>query len=67
MFIKIIIVSIMLIIVGALACGLISLVKNKGKSNQTVKALTIRILLSISLFIFLFFAFKFQWIAPHDL
>lgn len=67
MFIKIIIVIIMLIIAGALARGLMSLVKGNGKSNTTVKSLTVRVILSLSLFILLFLAFKFQWIAPHDI
>ena len=65
--IKIIVIIAMLIIFGALASSLIFLVRDKGKSDRTVKALTLRIGLSLSLFIFLFVAFKFHWIAPHDL
>ncbi|MDF1757672.1 MAG: twin transmembrane helix small protein [Legionellaceae bacterium] len=65
MFIKIIIFIIMLFILGALTFGLINLVRDQGKTQRTVKSLTVRIILSVGLFIFLFFAFKFQWIAPH--
>jgi len=65
MFTKIIIIAVMLIIIGSLASGLVFLVRDKGNSKRTVKALTWRIALSISLFIFLFLAFKFQWITPH--
>ena len=67
MFAKIIIIATLLIILGALLSSLVFLVKDKGKSNRTVKALSLRIGLSLSLFLFLFFAFKLHWIAPHDL
>ena len=67
MLAKIIIISTLLIILGALLSSLIFLVKDKGKTSRSVKALTWRIGLSLSLFLFLFFAFKLHWIAPHDL
>jgi Na+-driven multidrug efflux pump len=67
MLAKIIIVITMLIILGALLGSLVFLVRDKGKSERTVKALTWRIGLSLSLFVFLFLAFKYHWIAPHDL
>lgn len=65
MFTKIIIIVVMLIIIGSLASGMVFLVRDKGNSKRTVKALTLRIALSLSLFIFLFLAFKFHWITPH--
>jgi hypothetical protein len=67
MFIKIIIFIIMLLILGAIAFGLISLVKDQGKSKRTVKSLTLRVALSLFLFGFLFLAFKMQWITPHEI
>lgn len=67
MLAKIIIFIVMLLILVALASGLVGLVKQKDGSKKTVKSLTVRVILSISLFLFLFLAFKFQWIAPHDL
>ncbi|OGV29907.1 MAG: hypothetical protein A3E88_02240 [Legionellales bacterium RIFCSPHIGHO2_12_FULL_35_11] len=67
MLTKIFIILMMFIILGALAKGLFSLVSGKSKSNMTVKALTVRVILSISLFVFLFLAFKYQWIVPHNL
>lgn len=67
MLAKIIIFIVMLLILVALASGLVGLVKQKDGSKKTVKSLTVRVILSISLFVFLFLAFKFQWIAPHDL
>ncbi len=65
MFTKIIILIVMLIIISSLASGLIFLVRDKGQSKRSVKALTWRIALSVGLFVFLFLAFKFQWITPH--
>lgn len=67
MLAKTIIIAVMLIIFGALISSLIFLVRDKGKTERTVKALTWRIGLSLSLFVFLFLAFKFHWIAPHNL
>ncbi len=65
MFTKILIVLVMIIIVVSLGSGLIFLVRDKGQSKRTVKALTWRVALSLSLFILLFLAFKFNLITPH--
>ena len=67
MFTKIFILIIMLIILGTLFSGLLFLVRDNGKTKNTVKALTWRIVLSISLFIFLMLAFGLHWINPHGL
>jgi hypothetical protein len=67
MFTKILIIIIMLIIFSSLVSGLVFLVRDKGQSKRTVKALTWRIALSVSLFLFLFLAFKLHWIAPHPI
>ncbi len=64
MLIKIIILLIMLIILGALVTGLAGLVR--GNNAQTVKALTWRIALSLGLFLFLCLAFKLHWFTPHS-
>ncbi len=65
MFIKSIIFIAMMVILLALASGLIFLVKDEGKSKRTVKALSWRIGLSVALFLFLFLAFCLEWIHPH--
>lgn len=65
MFAKIIIIIVMLLILGILGSGLIFLVKDKGETKRTVKALTWRIGLSLILFLFLFVAFSLGWITPH--
>ena len=67
MLAKIIVIVALLIILGALISSLVFLVRDKGKTDRTVKALTWRIGLSLGLFIFLFIAFKLHWISPHDL
>ncbi|QMT61317.1 twin transmembrane helix small protein [Legionella sp. PC997] len=67
MITKIIIISVMIIIAGALASGLIFLIRDPGNSKRTVKALTIRISISVGLFIFLLIAFKLGLIKPHGI
>ncbi|MCE3044397.1 MULTISPECIES: twin transmembrane helix small protein [Legionella] len=65
MFTKAIILIVMLIILFALGSGLIFLIKDKGSTNRTVKALSWRIGLSLALFLFLLLAFSMGWIQPH--
>jgi hypothetical protein len=65
MFTKAIIIVVMLIILIALGSSLVFLVRDEGKTNRTVKALTWRIGLSLVLFLFLFLAFSMGWIKPH--
>ncbi|MDF1828236.1 MAG: twin transmembrane helix small protein [Legionellaceae bacterium] len=65
MFTKIFILIIMLIILVTLFSGLVFLVRDNGKTKNTVKALTWRIALSLGLFIFLIVAFSLHWINPH--
>ena len=56
---RIIIVVFLLLIVASLASALYFLVKDKGDSNRTVKALTIRVTLSVTLFFLLMAGFYF--------
>ena len=42
-------------------------VRDEGKSQRTVKALTWRIALSLGLFLFLLIAFALGWISPHGI
>ncbi len=67
MLMKIIIVSILLVILASMGMALFSLVKDKGQSDRTVKALTVRIALSIGLLIILMIGYKLGLIAPHSL
>jgi hypothetical protein len=67
MFLKIAVVIVLLIILFSLGSGLVFLVQDKGRSDRTVKALTVRIALSLGLFILLILAYAFGLIAPHGI
>ena len=53
-----------ILIIGSLASALVFLMKDKGKSNRTVKALALRVGFSIVLFILLLVANQLGWIQP---
>jgi hypothetical protein len=65
MFTKTLIILVMIVILLALGSALVFLVRDGGKSKNTVKALSWRIGLSLGLFLFLFLAFSLGWINPH--
>jgi len=65
MLAKIIIVLFLFIIVGSLFSGLFHLVRDKGSSERTVKALTVRISLSVLLFILLMIGYATGVLQPH--
>jgi K+ transporter len=67
MLIKILIVATLAAIIASLASGLFHLVRDEGKSNRMVNALTVRITLSVLLFILLFVAWKGGLIQPRGL
>lgn len=56
---RVIIILFLVVIVGTLASALYFLVKDKGQSDRTLKALTLRITLSVTLFILLMAGFYF--------
>lgn len=62
---KIVIVLFLVLILASLGSALYYLMKDKGRTNRTVKALTLRVALSISLFVILMIAY---WggLIPHD-
>lgn len=51
-----------IVILGSLASALFYLMRDKGKTNKTVNALTLRIALSVALFLFLLFSYWMGWI-----
>lgn len=59
---RIIVLLFIAFIVLSLGSALYYLVKDKGQSERTVKALTVRISLSIFLFILLMASYYFGWI-----
>jgi len=54
-------------ILGSLASALVYLMKDKGTTNRTVNALTVRIGLSVALFLFVLFAHHMGWIQSTGL
>lgn len=64
---KIAIVILLVTILISLASGLVFLIRDKGKSERTVKSLTLRIALSIALFVLLFIGFAAGLIKPHGI
>ena len=67
MLTKALILITLLAILASLASGMVFLVKDKGGSDRTVKALTLRIGLSVTLFVLLFVAYAAGLIQPHGL
>ena len=65
MLTKIIVILFLLAIVGSLGSGLFFLMKDKGSSDRTVQALTVRISLSVILFILLMVAYATGLLQPH--
>jgi len=65
MITKIIVILFLLAIVGSLFSGLFFLMKDKGTSERTVRALTVRVSLSVLLFILLMIGFATGLLQPH--
>ncbi len=67
LYIKIFIAIVIIAILASLASGLFYLVKDKGQTDRTAKALTVRIALSVSLFALLMLGIATGHIKPHGL
>ena len=63
---KYLIVVILLFIVFSLGSAMFYLVKGQGKSQNTVRFLTVRVVLSVVLFLFIILAAKMGWIEAHS-
>lgn len=61
---KILVPIAFILILASLGSALVFLMKDKGKSNRTVKALAFRVGFSIALFILILFAYSQGWIEP---
>lgn len=60
----IIVVIAFILILASLFSGLYFVMKDKGKTNRAVTALTFRIGFSILLFLFILISYKLGWIHP---
>ena len=67
MITKIIVVLFLFAIIGSLFSGLFFLMKDKGTSERTVRALTVRVSLSVLLFILLMIGFATGLLQPHGI
>ena len=65
MLFKILAVLFLLSILSSLGMGLFYMMKDKGQSDRTVKALTFRIGLSVMLFVLFIIAAATGLISPH--
>ena len=63
---KVLVVAVLLAIVASLGKALFHMSSSAEQSEQTVRALTVRISLSIALFVLLLGAWHFGLISPHD-
>ncbi len=52
-------------ILVSLGSALVFLMRDKGATNRTVNALTVRVALSIALLLFIWFSYWMGWIEPR--
>jgi preprotein translocase subunit SecE len=64
---KLLIIAFLIVIVASLGSALYFLMRDKGGSDRTVKALTVRITLSIALFVLLMASYYFGFIPKAGL
>ncbi|GMQ75800.1 MAG: hypothetical protein BMS9Abin01_1058 [Gammaproteobacteria bacterium] len=62
---KILVIVIFLGIVVSMGSALFFLIKDKGQSDRTLRALTVRIVVSMALFALLFVLWGLGLISPH--
>jgi hypothetical protein len=53
-----------ILIIASLTSALVFIMKDRGQSDRTVKALALRVGFSITLFIAILVAYKLGWIQP---
>jgi len=63
---RIIIILAFIGIIFALGSALVFLVRDRGTTNRTANALTVRVGLSVALFLFILFSYWMGWIEPRS-
>lgn len=58
-----IVVLAFVLIIASLASALVFLVRDRGQSKRTVRALAVRVGLSLALFLFLMLSYRMGWIT----
>ncbi|MBI1395458.1 MAG: twin transmembrane helix small protein [Betaproteobacteria bacterium] len=64
---KILVIAVLALILFSLGSALVYLIRDKGSTDRTVKALTVRVVLSIVLFLILMGSYYFGLIPGHKL
>ncbi|MBN1378145.1 MAG: twin transmembrane helix small protein [Gammaproteobacteria bacterium] len=64
---KLFIIAILLLIFASMGSALVFMLRDKGRSRRTVKALSWRIGLSVLAFLLLWIAYAAGWIQPHGI
>jgi len=64
---RLVVVAFLAIIVLSLGSAMFYLIRDKGKSDRTVKALTVRVVLSVTLFVLLMLGYYFGLIPKSGL
>lgn len=62
---KFLVVVVFIGILGSLGSALVYMIRDKGQTDRTVKALTFRIGLSVGLFLLLFVLYALGLVTPH--
>ncbi len=65
MLLKLTVIVLLLVIMVSLASALFYLVKDRGSTKRTLKALTLRIALSLVVFVLLLVGFATGLLTPH--
>lgn len=60
---KIVIVIAFVLIIASLASAMVFLIRDKGKTHNTVRALALRVGFSVALFIFILISQQLGWIS----
>ena len=63
---RVIVVIALIGIIASLGSALVFLIRDRGGSNRTVNALTVRVGLSVALFLFILFSYWMGWIEPRS-
>lgn len=64
---KVIVGLLFLVMLASLASALVSLLKDKGRTGRTLKALKLRIAASIAAFALLIAGYLAGWVQPHGI
>lgn len=64
---KLFVIAFLVLIIGSLVSALVYLMRDKGGSDRTVRALTIRVALSVTLFLILMLGYYFGFIPRSGL